>query len=376
MRQETEGLDIFTRKKSNTDIIILVTVCLALITIGIVNLYSVTTPRGIENQYYYNQIIWAVFGLLLCIPVISIDYKKFEFFTIPVYVICILLLISVFLFGKSAMGAKRWLYFGIFQVQPAEVTKIAIIMFIAKYFSDKKEVYNSWPLYKLLFPFTIIIFPFLLVIKQPDLGTAMIIFMIGSLMIIFNRVKISHLILMAIMGIGASILTWYKFLKPYQKKRIIAFLNPDSDVLGSAYHSIQSIIAVGSGQMFGKGYMKSTQSQFSFLPEQHTDFIFSIFAEEWGFVGSVILIILCLIILLQILKISSSTTDIFGKNLSFGIFVYFFLHFSINISMLLGLLPVVGVTFPFMSYGGSSLISSMLLISLIVNIGIRRGRYE
>jgi len=349
---------------------------MVIITAGIVNLYSVTTPRGIENQYYYNQIIWAVFGLVICIPVVIFDYKKLEIFAYPSYVICILLLIGVFLFGKTAMGAKRWIHFGIFQMQPAEITKIAVIMSVAKYFSDKKEVYNSWPVYKLLGPLILILIPFVLVLKQPDLGTAMIIFLIGILLILFNRVRFSHFIFMSIAGIGFAFLAWLKFLKPYQKKRILAFLDPESDVLGSAYHSIQSMIAVGSGQIFGKGYMKSTQSQFSFLPEQHTDFIFSIFAEEWGFVGSLVLILLCILVLIQILRISYSTTDIFGKNISFGIFAYFFLHFSINISMLLGLLPVVGVTFPFLSYGGSSLVSSMILIALVINISIRRGRYE
>lgn len=369
-------MEIFVKKKSNTDVLILLFATVILILIGIVNLYSVTTPRGIENQYYYNQIIWAILGIVICIPLIIIDYKKFEIFTYPYYILCILLLIAVFLYGKSAMGAKRWLSFGLFQLQPAEITKISIILIISKYFGDKKEVYNSWPIYRLYAPIFYVLLPFLLVIKQPDLGTAMIIFLIGILIIFFNRIKISHFILMAIAGVAVSLIAWYKFLKPYQKKRILAFIDPESDVLGSAYHSIQSIIAVGSGQMFGKGYMKSTQSQFSFLPEQHTDFIFSIFAEEWGFVGSIILLSICLIILIQILRISASTNDIFAKNLTFGIFAYFFMHFSINISMLLGLLPVVGVTFPFMSYGGSSLISSMMLIALVMNVGIRRGKYE
>ncbi|MGC8926610.1 MAG: rod shape-determining protein RodA [Myxococcota bacterium] len=369
-------MDIFVKKKSNSDVIILLFLTTILISIGIVNLYSVTTPRGIENQYYYNQIIWAILGVVICIPLVTVDYKKFEIFTYPFYIICIILLICVFLFGKTAMGAKRWLSLGIIQIQPAEITKIAVILMVSKYFGDKKEVYNSWSIYKLYIPFFYVILPFLLVIKQPDLGTAMIILIIGVLIILFNRIKISHFIIMFILGICASFMAWHKFLKPYQKKRILAFLDPDSDVLGSAYHSIQSIIAVGSGQIFGKGYMKSTQSQFSFLPEQHTDFIFSIFAEEWGFVGSIILLIILCLILLQILRISASTNDIFAKNLSFGIFAYFFAHFTINISMLLGLLPVVGVTFPFMSYGGSSLISSMMLIALVINIGIRRGRYE
>jgi len=369
-------LDIFTKKHSNSDVIILGVLVSILITIGIINLYSVTTPRGIEHQYYYNQIIWAVLGLVICIPVIAIDYKKYEILSYVMYYICIILLIMVFLFGKTAMGAKRWLSLGIIQMQPAELMKIALIFILSKYYSDKKEVYTSWSIFKLFTPFLYIVVPFVLVIKQPDLGTAMIILLIGVLIVLFNRIKIFHFILMSIAGIGFAILAWYKFLKPYQKKRIIAFLDPDSDVLGSAYHSIQSIIAVGSGQIFGKGYMKSTQSQFSFLPEQHTDFIFSIFAEEWGFIGSVILLTICTLILFQILKISYSTEDLFAKNISFGIFAYFFLHFTINVSMLLGLMPVVGVTFPFMSYGGSSLISSMILISLVINIGLRKSRYE
>ncbi len=369
-------MDIFTKKKSNTDVIILGVISLVLIIIGIVNLYSVTTPRSIEYQYYYNQLIWAIIGIIISVPVILIDYKKYEIFVYVIYYICIILLIMVFLFGKTAMGAKRWLSFGIFQMQPAELTKIAIVFIMAKFYSDKKEVYNSWSLNKLTIPFISVIVPFIMILKQPDLGTAMIILLIGALIILFNRIKISNFIILVISGIVVSLIAWYKFLKPYQKKRILSFINPESDVLGSAYHSIQSIIAVGSGQLFGKGYMNSTQSQFSFLPEQHTDFVFSIFAEEWGFIGSVILILLCLIFLYQILKISYQCYELFGKNIAFGIFAYFFLHFSINISMLLGLLPVVGVTFPFLSYGGSSLISSILLVALVINIGLRKGKYE
>jgi len=369
-------LDIFTKKHSNSDVILLGITAILLITIGIINLYSVTTPRGIEHQYYYNQILWAIFGLIIGVLIILLDYKKYEIFSYVIYYICILLLVMVFLFGKTAMGAKRWLSLGIFQMQPAELMKIALIFILAKFYSDKKEVYNSWSIFKLFLPFIYIVVPFVLIIKQPDLGTAMIILMIGILVILFNRIKISHFILMGILGSGLAFVGWLKFLKPYQKKRILAFVDPDSDVLGTAYHSIQSMIAVGSGQLFGKGYMKSTQSQFSFLPEQHTDFIFSIFAEEWGFVGSIILLILCVLLLFQILKISYSTEDIFAKNISFGIFAYFFLHFTINVSMLLGLMPVVGVTFPFMSYGGSSLISSIILISLVMNIGLRKSHYE
>lgn len=369
-------MEIFSKKKTNNDVIALGIICLTLIVLGILNLYSVTTPREIEHQYYYNQILWALIGILVSTPIILVDYKKYEVLVYIFYCICILLLIMVFLVGKVAMGAKRWLDFGIFQIQPAEITKIAIILIIAKFYSEKKEVYNSWSIRKLILPFIYIAIPFVLVLKQPDLGTAMIIFFIGTLMILFNRIKISNFILLLFAGIGISLIAWYKFLKPYQKKRILAFINPESDVLGSAYHSIQSIIAVGSGQLFGKGYMKSTQSQFSFLPEQHTDFIFSIFAEEWGFIGSIIIILICVVFLYQILRISYQTLDIFGKNVAFGIFAYFFLHFSINISMLLGLTPVVGVTFPFLSYGGSSLVSSMLLVGLVINIRLKRSKYE
>lgn len=369
-------MGISRRQKTNNDVIVLGVICLILIMLGLLNLYSVTTPRGIEHQYYYNQILWTLIGILVSIPILLVDYKKYEVVAYVFYCICIALLIMVFLVGKVAMGAKRWLDLGIFKVQPAEITKIAIIFIIAKFYSERKEVYNSWSIRRLILPLIYIAIPFILVLKQPDLGTATIIFFIGVLIILFNRIKISNFILLLFTGIGASLIAWYKFLKPYQKRRILAFINPESDVLGSAYHSIQSIIAVGSGQLFGKGYMKSTQSQFSFLPEQHTDFIFSIFAEEWGFIGSVIMILICMAFLYQILRISYQTLDIFGKNVAFGIFAYFFLHFSINISMLVGLIPVVGVTFPFLSYGGSSLVSSMFLVGLVINIGLKRGKYE
>ncbi|MCW1310034.1 MAG: FtsW/RodA/SpoVE family cell cycle protein [Candidatus Nanoarchaeia archaeon] len=268
-------MDIFIKKRSYSELIILTITIFILIILGVINLYSVTTPRGIENQYYFNQLIWALLGFVLAFPLVYIDYRKLEILAYPIYIICILLLISVFVFGKTAMGAKRWIHFGIFQIQPAEITKLAIIFVISKYFSDKKEVFNSWPIHKLFIPIIFTIIPFLLTIKQPDLGTGIIILLIGVSIILFNKVKIIHFIFMLISGVGLSLFAWFRLLKPYQKKRIFAFLDPESDVLGSAYHSIQSIIAVGSGQIFGKGYMKSTQSQFSFLPEQHTGFIFS-----------------------------------------------------------------------------------------------------
>jgi rod shape determining protein RodA len=217
----------------------------------------------------------------------------------------------------------------------------------------------------------LVLVPFLLIVRQPDLGTAFLVFLIASSMTLF--VKIEKRAFLSILGFCTVIfpLVWF-FLKAYQKRRILTFLNPDRDPLGAGYHIIQSKIAIGSGMITGKGYLKGTQNSLSFLPEQHTDFIFSVFAEEWGFVGSLILIVIFLILIIWALNIAYGCRDPFGTILSVGVSAMIFWQVVVNIGMVMGLMPVVGIPLPFISYGGSSIVTMMISVGLLINVSMRR----
>jgi rod shape determining protein RodA len=217
-----------------------------------------------------------------------------------------------------------------------------------------------------------ILVPCGLILKQPDLGTALILGLVGFSVILFTKMKLSSFLATTVGGLAATLIAWQFIFQAYQKRRILSFLNPEADLLGSGYHANQSLIAVGSGKGLGKGFMASTQSQFSFLPEQHTDFIFSVFAEEWGFVGVLVVLFLFFALLFLILECARSSKDKFGVLASVGVFFLIFHQVLINVGMVSGMLPVVGVTLPFLSSGGSSLITIMLGLGFVLNINIRR----
>jgi rod shape determining protein RodA len=257
-----------------------------------------------------------------------------------------------------------------FSFQPSELVKLTIIIALARYFSEK-DTERELGLGDLIGPVLIVAVPSLLILKQPDLGTAL--FLVILLMSVVMLFKIRRKLIMLFTGSGIIVipLFWF-FLKDYQRKRILTFLNPELDPLGSGYHIIQSIIAIGSGGMFGKGYLKGTQTQLKFLPEQQTDFVFSVFAEEWGFLGVLILIFLFLALILWGLKIARRSKDMSGMMMAYGVTMYVFWEIFINIGMVLGILPVVGIPLPFMSYGGSSMVVLMMGIGLLINVSIRR----
>jgi len=257
--------------------------------------------------------------------------------------------------GRNVLGAQRWLSLGPIVFQPSEFMKITMIWTLAKFFHDDQRR-SSYGIRHLLIPLLLVVFPALLVMAQPDLGTALIILASSASLLLFVKVN-SRLIITIFLSLLVLAPMAYKFvLKDYQRQRIITFLNPQSDPRGAGYNSIQSMIAVGSGEMLGKGFKKGTQSQLKFLPEHHTDFIFSVFSEEHGFLGSVLLIGLFLAFFSQGLKVAYGSNDKFGMLFSIGIVAIFFWHFFINIGMTIGILPVVGVPLPFISYGGSSLV--------------------
>ena len=344
--------------------------------LGIVTLYSVVSAgaQTPERLLYIKQLIWFCTGLVIMVLSFLLNYKILDRWAHTIYSVCTLLLIAVLFFGEYVSGSKRWLIMGPLSVQPSELIKIAVIIILAHYYS-RHAYTRGFTLRELIKPAVLVLIPFLLIVKQPDLGTAFLVFLIAGSMTMF--VKIEKRAFISILGFFTVIITlfWF-FLKKYQKLRILTFLNPDRDPLGAGYHIIQSKIAIGSGMLTGKGYLGGTQNALSFLPEQHTDFIFSVFAEEWGFVGSLILILIFLILIIWALNIAYGCRDPFGTILSVGISAMIFWQVVVNIGMVMGLMPVVGIPLPFISYGGSSIVTMMISIGLLINVSMRRFMLE
>ena len=344
----------------------------AIAAIGLLTLYSAVTAdaSGPQTILFYKQIIWFAAGLVAMVVSFSFNYKLLDRWAYPLYAGCVLLLLWVLLHGKLVGGSRRWLVLGPISLQPSELAKLAIILALAKYFS-KDATARGYTLRELLRPLVLIGIPFALIVIQPDLGTAGLLALIACAMIVF--VKIERRSFFMLLGACALIApsVWF-FLKDYQKKRILVFLNPDLDPLGAGYHIIQSKIASGSGFISGKGYLKGTQNALSFLPEEHTDFIFSVLAEEWGFYGSAVLVILFIALIFWGLNIARGCREPFGTILAVGITAMIFWQVIINIGMTMGLMPVVGVPLPYVSYGGSSVLTTSICFGLLLNISMRR----
>ena len=340
--------------------------------LGIMNIYSATTPyKLVGTAYYLKQCYWLLAGMAVTLMVCSIDYHILEDFSYWFYGFLLLLLLAVLVVGRRSMGATRWLNLGLFSIQPSELLKIGIIMAFARYFNNVHPV-GGLTVRDVLAPLALLAVPTALIMKQPDLGTAILVILIVLSMTFYVGVRWSTVVTFTCITIPMVWLGWAKLLRPYQKNRVLDFLDPERSRLGSGYHIIQSKIAVGSGGIAGKGFIKGTQSQLRFLPEQHTDFAFSVFAEEWGFIGSLILIILYLSLVLWGLNIARRCNDRFGSLLAVGVTAMLFWHIVINMGMVIGLFPVVGVPLPFFSYGGTSMITSMIGIGLLQNISMRR----
>jgi rod shape determining protein RodA len=355
---------------------ILLALTASLIGVGLMTLYSAVMADEIAPQkvLFYKQLVWFGGGFGTMIICFLFSYKLLDKYSILVYGGCVLMLVAVLLVGKHVGGSQRWLALGPVSLQPSEFIKIGIIIVLARYYS---RVMNAGGLTfrELLYPVGLVGLPFLLIVKQPDLGTAMVLALISGTMTLY--IKIERRTLLGIIGLGTTAvpLVW-SLLKGYQQQRILTFLNPDRDPLGTGYHIIQSKIAIGSGMLTGKGYRAGTQNALSFLPEQHTDFIFSVLAEEWGLMGGGILLILFLALLTWALNIAHSCRDPFGTLLAVGITGLLFWEIFINIGMVMGLMPVVGVPLPLVSYGGSSTLKVMMAIGLLLNISMRRFQFE
>ncbi len=357
------------RLVTHFDWVLLLTVTLAALA-GILNLYSATSGWTTGTPVYLKQLYWLGIGMTIALAVCLVDYRHLEYFATFFYGATILLLLFVAFFGKTSMGATRWIDLGFFNLQPSEVMKVVLIVTFARHFTRKGN-FRGQGLPELMTPFALLGVPVLLIMAQPDLGTAMLLLFIGGTMMLFIGIRRRSLITLAVLGAGAVVGGWFQ-LRDYQKERIRTFLDPERDPLGSGYHIIQSKIAVGSGGFFGKGFMAGTQSQLSFLPERHTDFAFSVFAEEWGFFGCILLLALYLFLIIRGIHIARRASDRFGMFLAVGVVAMLFWHMVVNLGMVIGLLPVVGVPLPLFSYGGTSMVTTMIGVGILLNISMRR----
>ncbi len=341
----------------------------AILAIGLVNLFS--AAYATRPTYFFSQIGWTAIAVVIAAVAYAIDYRVYERLAYFLFGVCLVLLVAV-LFSRPIGGSQRWLNLGIFNLQPSEPMKIFLVMALAKYFHNTptpKEGHDLWSLRKV---WLIILTPMALVLKEPDLGTSLLLAIIAFSLLLFTRIKRRTLIAMVLAALILIPVGWHYVLKDYQKTRIMTLFDPGSDPRGSGYHRRQSVIAIGSGMVNGKGFRNGTQTQLRFLPEQHTDFIFSVWAEEQGYVGSLAVLSLYLTIILSGLHVASKAREKFGALLAVGATAVLFWQIFINIGMVIGLLPVVGVTLPFMSYGGTSMIICMVCVALLLNVYGRR----
>ncbi len=348
-------------------------VILALNLIGLINLYSATHGLFSKDKMdlFWMQLVWLSLGWGIYLAITMIDYKIFIRVAYVLYGLNLGALAAVMVVGKTSLGATRWLDLGFFRYQPSETMKLILVMVIAKIFSQR-DSRQGLGIVQLILPGLLFFVPFVLTVKQPDLGTALLLTAITLSMLVFVGVKRGILIFAIITAAIAAPIVWNFGLKEYQKNRVLTFLSPGRDPRGAGYNSIQSKIAVGSGKVLGKGFRKGTQSQLEFLPERHTDFIFSVLSEEHGFIGSVTTLGLFLILYLMSVRIAIQARDKMGALIVVGVLSYMFWHMFVNMGMVIGLMPIVGVPMPLLSYGGSSMLSTMTGLGLISSVAYRR----
>jgi len=346
-----------------------------ILAMGVLSIYSVTGSLGTQGTpLYLKQIHWIILGWLVFLVMAWIDYREFARFAYPIYLVTVLTLALVPIIGRTGMGAKRWLTLGSFSFQPSELAKIGILLALAKYFSDAAPK-KGLNLRQLLTASGLLLLPVLFILKQPDLGTALSISSIFLSMVFVLGLRSRFLIYFSLISMMISPFVGHfgwNHLKDYQKKRIFTFMNPAEDPTGTGYQIIQSKIAIGSGGFFGKGLFGGTQSQLKFLPERHTDFIFSVFAEQWGFLGVLVLFILFFLVILWGIEVATLSKDTLGSIIAVGIVGHFSFYFFVNVGMTLGVMPVVGVPLPLVSYGGSAMVTTLGLLGLLLNIKVRR----
>lgn len=322
----------------------------------------------------YKQMIFVLVGMVALLVTALIPPSFLARIAYLLYGGGVLSLIAVALFGVVSKGSRRWLDFGPLHLQPSELVKLSVIIVIAKYLSRKPPESGGYKFHQILIPFALFLVPMMLIVKQPDLGTGLVVGCVGFLMILVMGIRRRVLISMVLAAAAALPFAWHS-LHEYQQNRIINLFDPDFDPKGSGYHVAQSKIAVGSGQLFGKGFLQGTQTQLEFLPEHTTDFIFSVLAEEWGFLGCLTVLFAYFHLLYRILKVMARSKDLFNGLLALGIACLVFFHLAVNVGMVVGLLPVVGIPLPLFSYGGSSILTMSFSIGLVMGVSVRRGSY-
>lgn len=352
-------------KKLNLSIIFIIILVAG---IGVVLLYS--AAGGHFEPWAFKQLFRFFMGFGIMIGIAHIPLRWWFQSAYLIYFIVLILLIGVEALGFIGMGAQRWIDLYLFQLQPSEIMKLALVLVFARYFHGL-NCEDRPRLYQLIIPGFAVIIPVLLVLRQPDLGTAMILLLMSIGILYISGVSIWFFVT-GIGAIAASIPLLWALLHDYQKKRILIFLNPEEDALGAGYHIMQSKIALGSGGLTGKGFMRGTQSYLNFLPEKQTDFIFTMLCEEFGFLGGVTLIGLYCILTAYGIHLALTATSAFSRFVAAGVTLTFFLHFFINIAMVMGLLPVVGIPLPLVSYGGTSILTLMMGLGMLFCVAAQR----
>ncbi|MBV6341272.1 rod shape-determining protein RodA [Candidatus Magnetobacterium casense] len=342
---------------------------------GVLTVYSATRPilSSLQPNYYLKQLLWIAIGLVCLFAMVLYDYVWLKNFAYVLYIFGLLMLVLVLIVGRSGLGAQRWFDLGIFSFQPSELFRVILIIAIGKYMSSVKGQLTKWTFISSSVIFGLI--PFTLIIKQPHLGTGLILLATYFFMALSKKIEkriVTTLVVAVVLLTPLLGKPIWNNLKDYQKNRIVAFVDPSRDPRGIGYQIEQSKITIGSGMILGRGYLKGTQGPLKFLPEKHTDFIFSVFAEEWGFAGSLVIFSLYLLLFLRGIDTAIKAKDDFASYVAIGITFMLFLYFLINIGMVIGVMPVVGVPIPLMSYGGTSIVTNFLAVGILINIRMRR----
>ncbi len=350
--------------------------------IGLIALYSASFNNArVGGSVFYDQLWCAICAIIIMIVLSYSDYRRFYDVAYPVYLLSVLFLVGVMLLGREALGATRWFAIGGFTFQPSEFSKLAVVLFLGRYFANRRaslsfsltgRMKGLWDHF--CCPLFFVGISVLLVFKQPDLGTAILLFGIFLAMLFVSGVSLKIFLAFIILLAASTPFAWH-VLKPYQRDRLLVFLNPDHDPLGAGYTITQSKIAIGSGQVLGKGWLAGTQNQLNFLPERHTDFIFSVIGEEWGLAGALVLLYAYGMLIYCGFKIAAMNKDPFGQYVTLGIVSILAMQVVINIGMVMGLLPVVGITLPMVSYGRTSFMIFAIMIGFLLSLSRRRTMF-
>lgn len=338
-----------------------------LCSIGIAVLFSTTYDFKMSSEAM-KQVLYVILGFAALFAVAQIDYRAYKSYSGVLYILVILLLLSVRFFGKSAMGATRWIDFGFFQFQPSLVAQLLMAIILAKYFADHYEGLRG--IKAIVRSGVFVAIPTILVALQPDLGTAFVFIFLWFIMLVFSNAKKIYVVALAVLGVLSLPIAWL-FLRDYQRARVLTFMNPGADPQGAGWNVTQAQIAIGSGQLWGRGLGHGTQSQLNFIPEKHTDFIFASMAEEMGFLGVCVALLLYSVIFFRGAKIAILARDFFGTYLAIGILAMIFIHVFVNIGMNLGIMPVTGIPLPFISYGGTPILVDLAALGILESIYVR-----